>query len=128
MTELIQSYTASIYSAIHNDLLDLEYQHRNPGEDPSKNKTKKRRPCIYDIQNVVTFSQMWGSTALGFGGIGGAAMTNALTVCIEGPMGDWCVYFGGRFAYRIERPNEQFRADMLNWRMSDVGSSRKYKK
>lgn len=32
---------------------------------------------------AVTFPQLWGSTALGFGQIGGDAMTNAYTTIIQ---------------------------------------------
>ena len=40
--------------------------------------TKNPRPYIDDFE-LYTFNQMWGSTALGFGGIGGQAMTQART-------------------------------------------------
>ena len=38
----------------------------------------EERPTIDDFE-LFTFKQMWGSTALGFGGIGGQAMTEART-------------------------------------------------
>jgi hypothetical protein len=59
------------------------------------------------------FPQMWGSTALGFGGIGGAAMTSAYTVIVFGcNRTDACVYFNGGLAYHIKAPNKQFYDDM----------------
>ena len=50
---------------------------------------------------VVMFQQTWGSTALGYGGIGGAVMTPAYTVVVsyENHMR---VYFGGgRLVYEL---------------------------
>lgn len=59
------------------------------------------RPAPYDCEVQAMFAQTWGSTALGFGGVGGAAMTAAYTVVIRGPDGTMVVYWAGRFAYRI---------------------------
>ena len=53
------------------------------------------------------FNQLWGSTALGFGGLGGAAMTNAYTVVLRGPDGSIAVYWNGGFAYLIEAANRK---------------------
>lgn len=53
---------------------------------------------------VTAFPQLWGSTALGFGGIGGSAMTTAYTVVVESSVvGQRAVYFGssGRLAYIV---------------------------
>lgn len=52
------------------------------------------------------FPQLWGSTALGFGGIGGASMTTAYTIVIEGPEGSQAVYWHGLHAYNID-PEKQ---------------------
>lgn len=96
-------------SAVHRDLPDVEY---NQNVWRKKVKTsadlqdydvvrKKRRPFGSEIE-VKLFSQMWGSTALGYGGIGGAAMTPAYTVIVY--MKDtFCVYFGnyGVLAYKL---------------------------
>lgn len=62
---------------------------------------KRRRPCDRDVE-VQMFPQMWGSTALGYGGIGGAAMTRAYTVVVR-LENVFCVYFGGsgRLAYSV---------------------------
>jgi len=54
---------------------------------------------IHDFE-VTMFAQTWGSTALGFGGIGGAAMTPAYTVILSRG-NNYNVYFGGRHAYSI---------------------------
>ncbi|UJJ60631.1 hypothetical protein [Rhodanobacter denitrificans] len=61
---------------------------------------------------VTVFPQLWGSTALGYGGVGGAAMTTAYTVVVEAQvLGRRAVYFGscGQLAYvvPIGGPNEE---------------------
>lgn len=73
------------------------------------------------------FPQGWSDTTLGFGGVGGQMMCGAQTVIV----GHWYrygVYFGGRFAYEVERPNEIFFEDMRNWKMADIRRSVKYRK
>lgn len=55
---------------------------------------------------VYTFPQTWSSTALGFGGVGGAAMTRAqTTVVVDQRNQHAVVYFASRYAYmaRISR-------------------------
>jgi hypothetical protein len=53
------------------------------------------------------FTQMWGSTALGFGGIGGQAMTEAYTVVVQGPDGTCAVYWDGKWAYNVKAEGQQ---------------------
>jgi hypothetical protein len=63
-----------------------------------------QRPCASRCIVVAMFSQCWGSTALGFGGVGGAAMTDAYTVVIENPNRTHvAVYWNGRWAYTISK-------------------------
>lgn len=63
-----------------------------------------RRISADDFE-IYTFTQAWGSTALGFGGIGGQAITKANTYVLEpvapnAPDYKTChVYFAGRYAY-----------------------------
>lgn len=59
-----------------------------------------RRPSEEELK-VVMFPQLWGSTSLGYGGLGGAAMSPAYTVLVTLDECT-CVYFGGgRLAYRV---------------------------
>ena len=60
--------------------------------------------CGEGVQlEVYSFPQMWGSTALGFGGIGGAAMTQAqTTIVLPDDRSVAHVYFNARFAYTID--------------------------
>jgi hypothetical protein len=67
------------------------------------------------------FPQTWGSTALGFGGIGGQAISSAYVCVIESNLvGGYAVYFGGRLAYVIDRPNELFIEHIARQRMVDA--------
>lgn len=59
---------------------------------------------------VYSFPQTWGSTALGYGGIGGSAMTSAQTIVLYDMYSDVVrVYFGdNRLGYQIKEPNRKF--------------------
>jgi hypothetical protein len=82
---------------------------------------KTRKHSFYDLTVHGMFVQTWGSTALGFGGIGGQAITSAYVCVIESNLiGQYAVYFGGRLAYVIERPNSQFFTDISGQRMVDA--------
>lgn len=73
------------------------------------------------------FEQTWESTALGFGGIGGSAMTTANTyVFIPVTCHQNCfVYFDGRFAYQVPW-SKSFMEDVRNHSMKSVNQSRLY--
>ena len=64
---------------------------------------KSRRPRADECFVLAMFAEAWGSTSLGFGGVGGAAITAAYTVAIQGPGEDIVVYWGSRFAFLIPR-------------------------
>ena len=82
---------------------------------------KSRKHSMYDLTVYSMFVQTWGSTALGFGGIGGQAITSAYVCVIESNLlGQFAVYFGGHLAYVIERPNEKFMEDIARQRMVDA--------
>lgn len=56
---------------------------------------------------IFQWPQMWGSTSCGFGGIGGAAMTEADTIVVEfSKIGLACVYHNGQFAYSCRLTQE----------------------
>jgi hypothetical protein len=82
---------------------------------------KTRKHTFYDLTVYSMFTQTWGSTALGFGGIGGQAITSAYVCVIESNLlGQFAVYFGGRLAYVIERPDTKFFEDIANQKMVDA--------
>lgn len=80
-----------------------------------------------DFWDVVHFSQTWGSTALGFGGIGGQAMTSALTSVIFRNDGKIDVLFGGRKAYTVPKMNQAFFDDLSKRCLKSVSESSVYK-
>ena len=85
-------------------------------------------PTLDDFE-LHTFEQTWGSTALGFGGVGGQAMTSATTyVFIPIVINQKCfVYFAGRFAYAVDY-SEKFMKDVLGCNVAPVYESGKYKR
>lgn len=121
---------SSLYSATLKDLAPYEYRQFTPsmkreGKSPEDAPMGSRRPQPEEC-DVVMFPQVWGSTALGFDGVGGAAITKAYTVIVIGPAGDACVYFSGRLAYKAQSLNPAFMADMAARNMSAVFDSAKY--
>lgn len=105
---------------------DRDWEHyRKTKEDRRIKKTRKH--TAHDISVYAMFQQTWGSTALGFGGIGGQAITPAYTVIVESNYtGEYCVYFGGRFAYRIKKPSQRFREDVVKMNMVPFGEEHTY--
>lgn len=90
----------------------------------SPNKNLKFCRDDFDIN---LFSQTWGSTALGFGGFGGMAITEAYTtVILYIPLGVCAVYFGKDFAYYVLKPNKKFYHDFMERRMASVQDHAKY--
>lgn len=87
---------------------------------------EKPRPTLDDF-DLYTFEQVWGSTALGFDGIGGQAMTKARTyVFIPVNCNQKCfVYFAGRFAYAVNY-SQQFMDDVSKGNMESVARAGKY--
>lgn len=71
-------------------------------DDDIRFRFKNADTRISDFE-LFDFTQIWGSTSLGFGGIGGQAITSARTyVFIPVSCEENCfVYFAGRFAYLV---------------------------
>ena len=84
-------------------------------------------PTLDDFE-LHTFEQTWGSTALGFGGVGGQAMTSATTyVFIPIGINQKCfVYFAGSFACAVDY-SDKFMKDVLGCNVAAVHESGKYK-
>ena len=80
-----------------------------------------------EIEVEAMFIQTWGSTALGFGGIGGSAMTDAYTIILRSTYHhEYLVYFNGTFAYKVSKPNGKFVEDIKNKYLTDVSTKSKY--
>lgn len=89
---------------------------------------KNRNTRVSDFE-MFDFMQTWGSTSLGFGGIGGQAMTSARTyVFVPVECEEECfVYFAGRFAYSV--PYSQiFMEDVRNGRVVAKYEAGRYKR
>jgi hypothetical protein len=92
---------------------------------PTREKIGDRQPSF----DVTVFSEWWGSTALGFPGMGGDAMTKAYTTVIEEENSGWYgVFFGDRLAYLVPRANERFLDDLNRHQMLSVREAKKYYK
>jgi hypothetical protein len=124
----LEALSAALYHAAHLALPDTTYETRDfealyrlptveretamlNGTYPRK--TVIRRPEPSECSVPLMFTEVWSSTALGFGGLGGAAMTPAYTVIVQGPRRDLAVYWGGRFAYLI--PSSISGEQLKNW-------------
>lgn len=113
-TNILKSLSESIYNALLKDLPKIKYQGFKNFEDRKIKKYAEmyRDPRDYDIE-VIHFQQMWGSTALGFSGPGGCAMTKAYTtIVIEKSNQIACIYFNGQLAYKCK--DDQKLRDCLN--------------
>lgn len=88
--------------------------------------TETPRPDLDDFE-LYTFEQVWGSTALGFGGIGGQAITSARTyVFVPQSCNQKCfVYFAGKFAYAVKY-SRTFMDDVKSGAMASVATAGKY--
>jgi hypothetical protein len=123
----------SIGHALHGGFSDIEYMQkarqasRDTGENVQFKDYRKHQP--HDIEVAAMFVQTWGSTALGFGGIGGAAMTDAYTVILKSlHTNEHLVYFDGRFAYSVKLPNMEFYEDISLRNMAEISQHGKYER
>ena len=112
-----------------NKLTQMAREILNSGADlPYRfDYSDKSNPTLDDFE-LHTFEQTWGSTAVGFGGVGGQMMTSATTYVFI-PMGvnQKCfVYFAGSFAYAVDY-SDKFMKDVLGCNVASVYESGKYK-
>lgn len=142
MLDVFNTLHQAISAACHSDLPDITYRTRDWAALDKMSKEEKmealrdkdkyfvdetRRPELHEI-SVIMFPQTWSSTALGYGGIGGQAFTDAYTVILSHNFSDeMCVYFGcGRLAYKINlrklsnEGRENFRKDMAEMSMPGI--------
>lgn len=143
MSNPFDALHAALASAEHRDMPDVEYKTRdwNAWNNLSSEERKSwgknipdfimvdkiRRPYIHELE-VDMFLQGWGSTALGYPGIGGSAMTDAYTVVVSYEHRKFCVYFGasGQLAYYVDlnmlsrTGRDSFMYDLHDHCMADV--------
>jgi hypothetical protein len=113
---------------------DIEYETRD-WEVYRKTKedvriAARRRPTTRDFGVYAMFTQTWSSTALGHGGMGGAAMTAAYTIVLECyHTQEFLVYFGGEMCYKVDRRSKNLDAfveDCKNHNLASKRDSGKY--
>lgn len=123
----VEPIAEAVYSALHSSkiLPDVEYLSQTPQQrrEGTEGEKKLRRPFNHEI-TCYHFPQTWGSTALGFGGMGGAAMTSAITSVVL-CHGVAAVFFGGRHAYTV-RDSALLTEDLRNFNMPSVSEAVKY--
>ena len=79
----------------------------------------------YDYIMAEMYPQLWGSTALGFGGIGGQAMTIAYTTVFYDQGRHYAmVFFDSRLAYIVSEPTEAFWADLKEHKLLSVDKAK----
>ena len=77
------------------------------------------------IMEYYAFYQTWSSTALGFDyPFAGSALTTAMTTVIKTQDKKWYVFFGGKIAYCLENPNEQFFEDLKKFNMKSCNEAK----
>lgn len=84
-------------------------------------------PTVNDFE-IIIFEQTWGDTSLGFGGIGGQAITTAPTYVFvpNGVNQNYFVYFGAGFAYDVPHSSVLWN-DICGHNMASVMRSNKYR-
>lgn len=127
----VESLASAVYTALANSscIPDIEDERYDYSSGQRGDRVKyMRRPTIMEI-SVSHFPQMWGSAALGFGGMGGAAMTEAYTTVVTLVHQNkylYAVFFDGRHAYSVDSPNDLFMQDLKERRISPVAKKDKY--
>ena len=91
-------------------------------------KDKKEYKNIrYSEFKFKMFPQILESTALGFGGVGGSAITSAYTTVVSDKHTGWYgVFFGEKLAYIIFKPNYEFFIDITRESMVECSKKEKY--
>jgi hypothetical protein len=104
----------------------MDYSVINKRVEDFQNELKEQK--LYDDIDVYVFPQTWGSTALGYGGIGGSIMTTASTIVLHSICENiFKVYFGGGLlAYQIKDPNPLFAEDLYKHRLEGKSKFGKY--
>ena len=95
-------------------------------EDAHSRFTAKLPPnyrtwLTYEDLSWYSFSQLWGSTACGHGGIGGCAMTPAQTVIVVcSGFHEAAIYTDYRFQQWLDDSEPEFPRAILNLRVPDA--------
>jgi hypothetical protein len=119
------NYERMDYDAVRNAKTDEEKRASMRATVPAT-----RRLTTRDFNVYAMFPQTWGSTALGHGGMGGAAMTTAYTIVLECyATREFLVYFGGQVCYKVNRDSVNFNVfieDCKNHKLVSKRESSRY--
>ena len=87
-----------------------------------------KRDYPNDEINIFCFPQIWGSSALGYGGVGASAMSKSTTIVICAEYANiYRVYFGSdRLAYELKDPNRVFMDDLFSMNLKEKSQSKFY--
>ena len=100
-----------------------------------QNTCPEEFPSLHGIQyGIYSFPQTWPSTALGFSGVGGGAMTDAQTTVIRVSWYNkenkyrefFAVYFDNTLAYSVRNPSKMFYDDMHSLSMASCSGAFRY--
>lgn len=100
----------------------VDYIHKSSRSDTEV--SKQRRVTEFDIQDINTWYQTFGSTAKIFGGLGGSAMTTALMVVVKT---NWyyIVFCDGNAVYMVPyKEGEGLKSFQADLQKKDVVSLR----
>ena len=114
----------------------LEYITENTASELFENELIM---STYHKFKMYVFPQIWSSTALGFDGCGGQAITEAYTIVVEmtsyekvesgkGVNRIYAVFFDGRIAYMCLNPSYELLLDISNMNMKSQREAMKYYK
>jgi hypothetical protein len=84
--------------------------------------------CYKEDIEIYVFPQVWSSTALGYGGIGGQAITSSHTIVFYNTTTDNALLSYGRTFIKIEKPNRLFMDDIFNHSIEPAYKLGKYKR
>jgi len=99
--ELLHSFTQLVGGEEAQPLRD--FWNKNIVKREENTWPSEREFRIWNQFELHIFFQTWGSTARGWGGMGGAAMTTDYTIVIEHPeFGFACVFYDGKLVYICE--------------------------
>lgn len=99
--ELLHSFTQLVGGADAQPLRD--FWNKNIVKREEKTYPTEREFRIWNQFELHVFFQTWGSTARGWGGMGGASMTTDYTIVIEhAEFGFACVFYDGKLVYICE--------------------------
>lgn len=126
----IASLAYALVNALRDDLPQIEHReidYSRPADANGRRPTHSvwRRPQEHEV-DVFMFPQAWPDTTLGFGGIGGQAITKAYTIVVMCD-NSAAVYFAGRLAYIIPSVNRRFLQDLRDQNMAPKYQSGQYR-